>query len=397
MTKIPTPPLKTSLLLAGLFLILIFKASAKEDKYSLSWLAFDNLNQNTEHALDYAKQLTKLAQEEQDTVYWSYALRVQGLIHLRYLNYSASLHLFEKAYRLAPNDYNILYNLANTHRLAGNYKKSKYFIQKALETDEERKSILYGCLGFIFLENNQLKKAEETFYKELSLCKDVRDSIITYTDLSYYYIVVEEYPKAKKYLLKTEEILDEYLKIESGNKQYIVSNLYSNWGQYYLGQKDFQKAEQHFLKALQIAEKLHFGIVLEESYQGMQAISVHKQDLAMSNYYMQKQKEFAEKNTKQLSAYYEYLLKNQNQQLGEKEQALVASSQERAEENRKWELMLMGVGLLFVLLLGLLAISMYRIYKTNKKVEALEKDLHYTEVEKTRLITELSTRLNLKD
>jgi tetratricopeptide (TPR) repeat protein len=381
---------KTSLLLAGLFLFASAQAKTNDDRQTLAQLIYQNLNDNSEMALKFARQLEELAENKKDTVYWTYALSCQGSVFNRYLNYSASLKVLEKAYDLDKNNFNTIFKLATAHLLAGGEERARFFFQKALEVDSTKKNVISGGIGLLNLYNKRYDEAKENFYKELALVKDIKDSINAFVDLGYYYLVTEEYEKAKEYLSKAEAVKEDFLKENSSKKQFILAALYSNWGQYYIAKGEALQAEKYFNQAMEIAGKLHYGLILEECYKGLQMVSVYKKDVEMNSYYWQKQKDFTVENSRQLTAYYDYLVAKNEEKLAE-------VSQLASEENRKHLLIIAAVSLLSLILIVTQAVVMKKRRKERRRIEALEKDLQYTEVEKTRLITELSTRLNLKD
>jgi hypothetical protein len=113
----------TSLLIVGLSHNLRATTNSS-DKKSLAHLTNENLDIDSELSLNYARKLEALAKAEKDTTYLLYALNVQGVIFNRHVNYSAALRVLEKANNLQGNNSNVLFDLANTHRLAGSERRA---------------------------------------------------------------------------------------------------------------------------------------------------------------------------------------------------------------------------------------------------------------------------------
>jgi tetratricopeptide (TPR) repeat protein len=380
--------MKTSLLLmVGLFLIFESFATSAENKETLTQLLHENLNLRSDLALKYAQQLEEIAEKGQDTVYWRYALNCQGIIYNRSLNYAAALRVLEKAYSLDQTNFYVLMDLAKTHRFAGGEEKALFFYQKALEADTTKKSFIVSNLGLLNLRQKRFDEAKSYFYEELSLAAGIQDSINAYLDLSFYHLEVGEYDKTKYYLTQTDEILSSFLKERSSRKQFILAILYSNWGQYHLKQKDALQAEEYFNKALEIAERLNLGLVLEECYKGLQMVSTYKQDVEMTEHYWQKYKDFTLENSKQLAAYYEY-------SVAKKEKTLAATNLETSKWFEYFLIALSSLVATLILFFGSGILFRRKLKKMKATIKRKEAKVNELNIANTRLETQMLERFS---
>ncbi|WP_378172719.1 tetratricopeptide repeat protein [Aquimarina sp. SS2-1] len=148
----------------------------------------------------------------------------------------------------------------------------------------------YRLLGSSFRRSGQMDNAIEILYKSLTISEEInyRDMIVKVkSDLGLLYANKKKYTKAIQFL---EESID-----QAENEQAIYGN-YVNIGAIYFFQKDFDNAEQYFLKAFEMMPPdkdpkvsatiaLNLGSVLYENGKYNQAIE-----------YYEKSKEIADKH-----------------------------------------------------------------------------------------------------
>ncbi|MFD2562667.1 tetratricopeptide repeat-containing sensor histidine kinase [Aquimarina rubra] len=148
----------------------------------------------------------------------------------------------------------------------------------------------YRLLGSSFRRSGQMDNAIEILYKSLTISEEInyRDMIVKVkSDLGLLYANKKKYTKAIQFL---EESID-----HAENEQAIYGN-YVNIGAIYYFQKDFENAEQYFLKAFEMMPPdkdpkvsatiaLNLGSVLYENGKYNQAIE-----------YYEKSKEIADKH-----------------------------------------------------------------------------------------------------
>ncbi|MHA7060141.1 tetratricopeptide repeat-containing sensor histidine kinase [Aquimarina sp. M1] len=139
----------------------------------------------------------------------------------------------------------------------------------------------YRLLGSSFRRSGQMDNAIEILYKSLKISEEIdyHDMIVKVkSDLGLLYANKKEYNKAIRFLQES---------INTAESEQAVYGNYVNIGAIYFLQKDFENAEQYFLKAFEMmpAEKdpkvsatiaLNLGSVLYENKKYQQAINYYE-------------------------------------------------------------------------------------------------------------------------
>jgi tetratricopeptide (TPR) repeat protein len=365
----------------------------KNEMKRLSHLAFDNLSDDPELSLAYCNQLEKLAYEKQDTVYWAYALHLNGLTYLRQLNYPAALRVNSMANKLNPNDCYTLLNLAITHRRANNFQDGLYYYDKALEfaSVKQRPRVLLHIAEFYF-DKGDTEKAFEYVAKASNQISSCEDSIMAQITYSYFYLEQKENTEAKKYLDRAIQLINSC--DNSANSSFYKSTVWNNLGTYYLRAKEHLEAEQYLEKSLELADKKQLKHVLKLIYPSMQKVAALKGDMEMLEYYQEKEDEFNESQSRLINEYYEMLIDE------EKKKYALAQEEFTASDELK-NILLAVVSGLFVSLLILYLLMLYtnskRMKKMRIKLEIVESQRAAEEKQKIIYEARLATHMGNED
>jgi tetratricopeptide (TPR) repeat protein len=394
--------LYAGLLIAGL--LLFFHPSAYADKTNkkeadktemkrLAHLGYNNLSVDPELSLEYFDQLENLASEKQDSVYWIYGLNHKALIYMWQLNYPAALRNLMKAKTIKPNDYYILLNLANTHRLSGNFKEALYNYEHLREvTSLNNRNHYLGQMALLYFDNGKKEKAFEFAEQAISLANNCEDSIRGFLNYGHIYLSLNEVELAGDYLKNTEKILSSCDNLY--NSFFLKASLKNNLGHYFIKKEDYSKAEDYLFDAIEIAEKQKIYYVLEEAYIGMQKIAAHQNDHAKLELYQQKERDFNKIQKARLTEYFEELVKYKD----EKSQA-VARRLEKSES--KISLLMTAAltitGLLIILLAAALIYHRMRVNKLNRQLIISESNRIAQEKQKLIYEARLATHRGEED
>ena len=124
-------------------------------------------------------------------------------------NYNASIYNLKRAYKLSKNDYAkhlVLYNMAVVYYYEGDYTKSVFYVQKAMEIEDT--SDLHLLLAEIYLKQKNIKNGIKEYEY---LIKQDKDNLNYTINLANLYI--------KKYnYLKARNLIKEYIKIHPKEK-----------------------------------------------------------------------------------------------------------------------------------------------------------------------------------
>jgi tetratricopeptide (TPR) repeat protein len=336
----------------------------KETMKRLAHLAYEHLTQDPDLVLDYCNNLEKLASQEQDTSYLVYALNLKGVIYRHRLNYPAALRTLMKAYKLDEKNPSVVLNLANTHRLAKNYKDALYFYEVLNSISPTRqRSQAIGQLGLLYFEKGEINKAFEYTNELIELALNSTDSLMAYLDLSYYYVETEELEQARESLEKAQQMLEEK---DTYEDNYFNANFSYTYGLYHLQKKNIAEAEKHLLRVIELGEKQHLNHLMQQAYQVMQKIAFHKQDEKMLERYQQKEMEVSERIFNYQTDYYELLVQLKDEQ----QQELLDEKQQKA-----WLNYFFAAFAVCSLLLALLFVFQSRRKQKNLKRELQESKL----------------------
>ncbi|QIE59600.1 response regulator [Rasiella rasia] len=217
--------------------------------------------------------------------------------------------------------FNRLVDSSEIYYTSGNYKKSLEvnikILNKAFEIGDP--SLIhkgYRFLGYDFMALDDMVTAQENFVKSERYAIESKNDTaiaITYMDLANLYSYEEEgYDKAMKYHKKSIEKFKKIKDSLSLSKAYFntvvtafseekyKSGLYylnkanelrkqaksisfeagieNLFGSYYISQNQFEKAEEAYLKAIEIGEKEELSAELENSYRGYSDVLFEKEE-----------------------------------------------------------------------------------------------------------------------
>lgn len=207
--------------------------------------------------------------------------------HLVKCNRDLAISYFEKA--LSYNTKNILaiYNYGLILLQDGNFEKALELFFKATQLNDKkakRKSFVPPALNrTILLQKNIPLAIASTYWrlndmdKAISTLEDLRKkyeyvSPNTLVTLGYFYLLVKDYEKAKE------------LSLLAINDDESFSSAWDNMGQIYLEQKDLKAAKENFLKAIELNPKsvdslYHLGIIEEKENNKDKALEYFKKAL----------------------------------------------------------------------------------------------------------------------
>ncbi|MDO8550519.1 MAG: tetratricopeptide repeat protein, partial [Ignavibacteria bacterium] len=147
---------------------------------------------------------------------------------------------FQIALSNKPDNLSTLKYLAQIAIAKQNLPMIKFYYDKVLELDSNDEDALIS-LGVIYLNNGNIKSAEELFIKAVN---NQPDNELALFNLGVLYATIGEFSKAVN-------TLNKLISTNPNNGEY-----YQTLGMYYLTQGIFTKAEFNFLKALKLDTKL---------------------------------------------------------------------------------------------------------------------------------------------
>jgi tetratricopeptide (TPR) repeat protein len=181
-----------------------------------------------------------------------------------------------------------LSRLSNIAAIRGSYSKSIEYLQDALFYanklgDSKKKAFLYGNLGERFLMIGNWKEAEKNLLlnielnrqadNEINLCKGL-------LSLGYIYFLKREFKKAK-------DTYEESLAlIQKNNCVRELTIYYEFSGELAFAQGDYQLANEHYTKAIEIGEKIApQSAIISQTYRLLADLQLAKKeyDLALSS------------------------------------------------------------------------------------------------------------------
>ena len=231
---------------------------------NLSWgylsLDFEKSKQYALAGIDVSKTAKDLMMEGTLT-------RNLGVAYYMVSKYDTALIHLNRAMDLAVKTSNNMLKaqvysaMANLYNVTGDYPKALGFYLKALPVFEKegRKDRVRVILGNIGALNNSMQnfdEAEKYFNQSLKLSEELGDKAgiaQAYDGLNRIYIHRKDYKKALEYAVKAVEICH-----ETGNKQEEAIAIQGIAWVYYEHYKDYKKAEEYALKGLKLAEELEF-------------------------------------------------------------------------------------------------------------------------------------------
>lgn len=129
-------------------------------------------------------------------------------------NFEKAKFHYVNANKLEPNNVIIINSLGNTYAELDDFEKSYELFEKSLRIDSLDTST-YLSYGFCKAENDQFKKAIEIYNKGIDLESSGEKRGYFYYNLSKAYYNLDNYEKAKHYINKSTELVnDKVLKME---------------------------------------------------------------------------------------------------------------------------------------------------------------------------------------
>jgi signal transduction histidine kinase len=354
-------------------------------------------NQNPQKAMQYFLKCNKIIEKYKlPKRIFQNSLNNIGIIYEQMgdrenaTKYSIKLINFQEKNNLKPFKTNPYNQLANNLKFYNKpYEALKYY-NKALFLETEYKNpigmaIAENNLGCVYddLKKNKeairhydlgLKYAEEANYKLLQT-----DLLI---NLGRMHQKEKDYPKAEKFLRKSEQIC-----IELENTK-PLKTVYHNLGDLYFFQKKYALAESNYLKSLEIAKTIEDSKYLYSINQALADLNEQTGDFKKAFYYKTDADALKDsinkidiaKNTEDLLRKYE---------TGKKEQEIAIKNIQINNANKqKWYFIF---GLLLLGIIGSLLFYQSRNRKkTNEKLQLLNIDLDEANKAKTRFFSILN-------
>ncbi len=156
-------------------------------------------------------------------------------------DFSAAEKIFREAVQLSPNNYDALYNLAESLQTLERYEESLQVCQKAISVDPS-KSNSYDLLGVIYCDQKRYQDAVQACKKAEALNpKDFYAPLILGA-ISFY---EKQYKDAIQALTKAASLNPKQFRQQSNNAQFYLGESY-----YFLG--EYEKSIEPFQRALAI-------------------------------------------------------------------------------------------------------------------------------------------------
>ena len=262
-----------------------------------------------------------------------------------------------------------LYRTFDTKLSIKHYLKALNFYQKLGK--EKETAIINQNLGLIFSDEEKyeialeyLKGAYQYFLKE----GYTQYQVISLNNIGYTYLNMKNYEKAEESLLKAIKINKEY--------DYSLAFSYTNLGTAYNLEKKYNKAEIYLKKALKISLENNIEYLLVEIYSNLTSLSVmqnkHQAFLEYFDKYNNAVEEIQNEDISNALAKYE----NDIETIETKNLLKLAIKnkklREQEIEKNKAEIFTKNILLFFgVIIIILLTVIAFTIYKSNKKRKAL--------------------------
>jgi len=318
-------------------------------------------------------------------------------------------------------------SLSNFYQLTGNFEKSLHYALESLkyaemENDLEGVAYAYNSLGKIYLHNNEIEKAKESYLKSSELYKELERNLqvaILYNNLGSIYGKLGEFDKAleycyqsleiKKKLHYNEGILFSYLAIgdlylnmnkeEEAFKYYtdgiglakeagvdhLLSHFQNKAGVLLYYQKDYDKAQQNLVESNKIAFANNSLEVLSSNYHYLSKIDSVRRDYKGALAYFQKYKMVKDSlyNQAKIQQMEEMQIRYETVEK-EKEIAQLESEKQMALKERNFERLYKNVAFLGVLIFIALLILLTNRFKIKKKVFKQELELNKSREEELK-------------
>jgi hypothetical protein len=285
----------------------------KLEMFRLAQLANDNLTDDPELVLLYSSQLAELARQEKDSIYWAYALNLKGQIYTRQLKTSVALRVFQQAYKLKKNDPNIVLNLANAYRLAGDFKESLYYYNLANELSSfQKRTRIMSQLSQLYFDNQDYAMAYQYVQGVQKFAVNCKDSLVASLYMGQYALATDSLDQASEYLNTAQQQLNVCGMAMSD--YYLQALFHKLMGVYMLRSGDEFWAAFHLSEAIGLSEKHYFADILLEVYRSMQQLAFLDQNMQMLDYYTQKERLYLQASAREVASYYESLVEDQSQQ-----------------------------------------------------------------------------------
>ncbi len=232
-----------------------------------------------------------------------------GLSYLNSGNNSQALYYLNKAYRITPEDPDILNALGIAYSNVGELEKAKEFFLKAIEKDPDRAET-YTNLGTLLAKQKNYEKALWYFKKAAENPSYMKK------DIAYYNmaLIYKNIGNLKLY--------EEYLKKAISYNTFLLP-AYISLGNFYLEQKRYQDALSVFLTA---KDK---GLVSPHINIGLAKIYIHLKDYQKAKEYLHKAKNLARNN--------DFLLIEINRLLSLVDKKIIQETEEKIKEKEKAE------------------------------------------------------------
>ncbi|MGB0930898.1 MAG: tetratricopeptide repeat-containing sensor histidine kinase, partial [Chitinophagales bacterium] len=240
-------------------------------------------------------------------------------------------------------------NIAHIYYNYGDIDKAIEFLNNSKKIYEETKNMeslsgLYNNLAILHRNNNNNQQAKTAFLEAIRIGHILKDEIgvaRTYDNLGLLSILENQLDSAENYLLKA---LNTFNKI--GIKPHGV---YYNFGRLFLEKKDFVKAEENILRALELYEKEDMKIEPMKSRMLLALIYEQKKDYKKA-YEQQKKVEKIKDDLFDVETSKAVELVENKYQLQQSE--LKVMELDRTHQQRKYILIGLGTMIFFALLFG---------------------------------------------
>ena len=328
-------------------------------------------------------------------------------------------------------------SLSNFYQLTGDFEKSLHYALESLkyaelENDLEGVAYAYNSLGKIYLHNNEIEKAEESYLKSSEIYRELERNLqvaILYNNLGSIYGKQGEFENALEYCYQSLEIKKElhynegilfsylaigdlYAKMNEKEKAFnyyrdgielaketstdhLLSQFQSKEGVMHFYQKDYEKAEQDLLESNSIAINNNSLELVSNNYYFLSKIDSVRGDFkgALTNFQKYMSVKDSLYNKVKIQQMEEMQIRFETVEK-EKEIAQLESEKQMALKERNFERLYKNVAFLGILIFIVLLILLNNRFKIKKKYFEQETELNKSredELKNKAQISELQT------
>jgi|GEM_PF-1173595 AraC-like DNA-binding protein/Tfp pilus assembly protein PilF len=249
---------------------------------------------DNEKAYRNAQAALILAQKSKDTANIIHAFRIMGVTKWQESKFDSAMYYYNQALKFAEikkdvaGKAGIFLNIGALHLHRKYYQEAIPVFQDAgilyaSINDSSGLSKVYNNLGFAYKKTNRLDSALQYYQKSLTIKIPLADSLgIASTKANLANLYFELYADIDKAISLNLEALAYF---ESVDNFWEVTASYITIGQYYVKQKQFEKAKLYLDRAVDISKQQHYNDKLRNAYSSLEAFYLLKSDYKKAWFY----------------------------------------------------------------------------------------------------------------